>query len=626
MTETTPDPAVRDVDEVIVRFAGDSGDGMQLTGDRFTSASALFGNDLVTFPDYPSEIRAPQGTVAGVSAFQVQISSHEVTTPGDAPNVLVAMNPAALMSDLGRLVEGGTVIINVDSFDKRSLGRAGYESDPLTDGSLESYSVVEAPMTTLTKEVTKDLGVKPRIAERSKNFFALGLVSWMYTRPLETTLDWIEEKFAGKDNIVEANKAAFHAGHAFGETAELGAQRYQVRSAELESGTYTSINGNTAVAWGLIAASIKSGVPLFLGSYPITPATEILHELSKHKNFDVLTLQAEDEIAAVGAAIGASYGGRLAVTTTSGPGLALKGEAIGLAVSLELPLIIVDVQRGGPSTGLPTKTEASDLLMAMHGRHGEAPLPVVAAYNPADCFYVAIEAARIAVTYRTPVIMLSDGYLANGTMPWKIPSADSLPSIPVEYASQPNHVDDDGNEEFWPYQRDENLVRPWALPGTPGLIHRIGGLEKEHGKGNVSYSPENHAAMTALRAERIQRIASDIPEAKVVGDEDASVCVLAWGSTWGAITEAVRRIRSGGEKVAHVHLTHLNPFPANLGELLERFDTVVIPELNLGQLASMIRARYGITVEQVNKVMGQPFSATELENTVGAFIRDRSAT
>ncbi|MCP4223170.1 MAG: 2-oxoacid:acceptor oxidoreductase subunit alpha, partial [Actinomycetia bacterium] len=464
----------------------------------------------------------------------------------------------------------------------------------------------------------------PRAAQRSKNFFALGLVAWRYSRPLEPTLDWIETKFGDKQGVVEANKAAFRAGNAFGETAELGAQRYQVRSAELERGTYTSINGNTALAWGLIAASYKSSVPLFLGTYPITPATEILHELSKHKNFDVLTLQAEDEIAAVGAAIGASYGGRLGVTTTSGPGLALKGEAIGLAVSLELPLIVIDVQRGGPSTGLPTKTEASDLLMAIYGRHGEAPLPVVAAYNPAHCFEMAIEAARLALTYRTPVLLLSDGYLANGTMPWKIPTADSIPSIEVEYASGPNHVDDDGTETFWPYLRDDNLVRPWALPGTPGIMHRIGGLEKEDGRGDVSYSPDNHATMTALRAERIQRIASDIPEAAIIGDDDASICVLGWGSTWGAITEAVRRIRSDGQKVAQIHLTHLYPFPANLGEVLGRFDTIVIPELNLGQLSTLIRAQFDVSVEQINKVMGQPFSAAELERAVGAFINDGS--
>lgn len=607
----TPSP-IRDLDKVIVRFAGDSGDGMQLTGDRFTSASALLGNDMATLPDFPAEIRAPQGTIAGVSAFQVQISNHEITTPGDAPNVLVAMNPAALMKDLERLEDGGTLIVNVDAFDERNLAKCGYSANPLRDGSLDEYVVIEVPMSSLAKEVAKDIDVKPRDAERSKNFFALGLISWMYTRPTEPTLEWIEKKFGGRDTIVAVNKAAFHAGHAFGETAELSEQ-FQIRSAELPAGTYTSINGNTALSWGLVAASYQASVPLFLGSYPITPATDILHELSKHKNFGVRTFQAEDEIAAIGAALGASYGGHIGVTTTSGPGLALKGETLGLAVSLELPLVIVDVQRGGPSTGLPTKTEASDLLMAMFGRHGEAPMPIVAATTPSDCFHAAIEAVRLAVTYRTPVLLLSDGYLANGTAPWKIPSIDSLPEINIDFATEPNNKNDADEDVFWPYLRDENLARPWAVPGTPELMHRIGGLEKEDGSGNVSYSPENHRRMTEVRQQRIEKIADDIPLAEVEGDADAQICVLGWGSTWGAITAAVRRKRRGGDKLAQVHLTHLNPFPKNLGEVLKSFDRVIVPELNLGQLSMLVRAKFLVDAESVSKVMGQPFTAGELE-------------
>ena len=614
MTDTLePVGTAKDIDQVIVRFAGDSGDGMQLTGDRFTGASALFGNDLATLPDFPAEIRAPQGTLAGVSAFQVQISNHEITTPGDAPNVLVAMNPAALKSDLGRLEVGGTVIVNVDAFGERNLAKAGYIDNPLEDGSLAGFTVIEVKMTTLTKEVAKDLGVKPRDAERSKNFFALGLLSWMYTRPLEPTLDWIDAKFGGRDAIVAANKAAFHAGHAYGETAELSEHHYQVRPATLEKGTYTSINGNTALSWGLIAAAHKASTPLFLGSYPITPASDILHELSKHKNFGVRTFQAEDEIAAVGAALGASYGGHIGITTTSGPGVALKGETIGLAISLELPLVVIDIQRGGPSTGLPTKTEASDLMMAMYGRHGEAPMPIVAAYKPSQCFYAAIEAVRIAVKYRTPVMLLSDGYLANGSAPWKLPDVDTLPEIAVEYASEPNQTNGDGEGVFWPYLRDENLVRPWAIPGTPGLMHRIGGLEKEDGTGNVSYSPENHALMTDIRQARIDKIAEDIPLAEIDGDADASLCVVGWGSTWGAITGASRRLRTAGHKVAHIHLTHLNPFPPNLGDLLRSFDEVIVPELNLGQLSRLLRAEYLVDAKSITKVMGQPYTAGEIE-------------
>ena len=602
------------VDEVIIRFAGDSGDGMQLTGDRFTTASAMFGNDLATLPEYPAEIRAPAGTMAGVSAFQVHISDHDITTPGDAPDVLVAMNPAALKSDLHTLVPGGTIILNRDTFEERNLAKAGYDHNPIDGDDLAGYQVIEVPMTTLTKDACKELGVKPRDADRSKNFFALGLLSWMYSRPIEATLDWIEVKFADRELVAAANRAAFNAGHAYGETAELGSQRVVVRKAPLEPGTYTNINGNTALSWGLVAASQLSGLPLFLGSYPITPATDILHELSKHKEFGVTTFQAEDEIAAVGAAIGASYGGSLGVTTTSGPGVALKGEAMGLAVSLELPLVVVDIQRGGPSTGLPTKTEAADLMMAMYGRHGESPVPILAARTPADCFNMAIEAARIALTHQTPVILLSDGYLANGSEPWRLPEVADLVPIDVVHATEFNQTNEDGEGVFWPYLRDENLNRPLALPGTPDLMHRIGGIEKEDGTGNVSYSSENHELMVHLRHKRIASI--PVPDAEVDGDADADLLIVGWGSTWGAITGAVRRIRTAGRKVAHVHLTHLNPLPANLGDLLRSYRRVMVPEMNLGQLSRILRAEFLVDAEVLSKVKGQPFTAGEIQHAI----------
>ena len=611
---------IREVDRIIVRFAGDSGDGMQLTGDRFTSASALFGNDLATLPEFPAEIRAPAGTLAGVSAFQVHISDHDIHTHGDAPNVLVAMNPAAMKSDLPKLEPGGTVIVNTDAFEERNLAKAGYETNPLDDGSLDGYALITAPMTELTKEVCKELGVKPRDAERSKNFFALGLVTWLYTRPTDPTLHWIREKFAGKDLVIAANEAAFKAGHAFGETAELSASRLAVRPAQLPSGTYTNINGNTALSWGLIAASHKAGIPIFLGSYPITPASDILHELAKHKNFGVRTLQAEDEIAAIGSALGASYGGHLGVTTTSGPGVALKGETLGLAVSLELPLVLVDIQRGGPSTGLPTKTEAADLMMARYGRHGEAPLPIVSANSPSDCFAAAFEAVRIALRYRTPVILLSDGYLANGTEPWRLPDVDSLPDIPVEFASGMNALDEDGEPVFWPYMRNDDLARPWAVPGTDGLMHRIGGIEKEDGTGNISYDPVNHGHMVDLREERINRIADSYPATEVVGD-DGGLLLVGWGSTWGAITGAVGRMRRSGLRVGHVHLRNLHPFPNDLGDILRRYDRVIVPEMNLGQLSALLRAEYLVDAASISKVMGQPFTAGELVARIEEMIK-----
>jgi len=613
MTDTVAHRSV--VKGVVLRFAGDSGDGMQLAGERFTSVSAAFGNDLATLPDFPAEIRAPAGTLAGVSSFQVQISDHSITTPGDTPNVLVAMNPAGLKANLSLLEPGATVIVNADSFDERSLAKAGYDADPLHDGTLGSFTVYEVPMTSITQEVCKEAGVKPRDAERSKNFFALGLVSWLYSRPVDQTVAWIESRFASRDTVREANLRAFRAGYDFGETAELFDSRYEIEAAPFDAGEYATVTGNTALSWGLITAAQKASLPLFLGSYPITPASDILHELSKRKEFGVRTFQAEDEIAAITAAIGASYGGSLGVTTTSGPGIDLKGEAIGLAISLELPLIIIDVQRGGPSTGLPTKVEQSDLLLAMYGRHGEPPLPIIAADTPSRCFEAALEAVRIAVTYRTPVILLSDAYLANGSEPWLVPNPDDISTIDPSFAAAPNHVNDDGSESFWPYVRDEvTLARPWAPPGMPGLEHRIGGLEKSDGQGSVSYDGANHERMTRLRHERIERIADSIPDV-VVDDPSgsATALVVGWGSTYGAIDAAVARLRASGRNVARAHLVHLHPFPSNLGEVLARYERVVVPELNMGQLARLLRAEFLVDARTISKVQGLPFRASELE-------------
>ena len=618
MTDTIPESGARELSRIIIRFAGDSGDGMQLTGERFTNASALFGNDLATLPEFPAEIRAPQGTLAGVSAFQVQVSDHDITTPGDAPNVLIAMNPAALKKEISKLEIGGTVIVNKDTFEERNLAKAGYTENPLETGELSNYTLFKVPMTSMTKEVCKGIdGIKPRDAERSKNFFALGLVSWLYQRPMEPTFDWIEKKFGKTPNVVQANNAAFKAGHAYGETTEAFSYTYEVKPAALDAGTYTNVNGNTALSWGLVAAGKLSELPVFLGSYPITPASDILHELAKHKNFGVATFQAEDEIAAVASSVGAAFGGSLAVTTTSGPGIALKGEAIGLAINLELPLIVIDIQRGGPSTGLPTKTEASDLLMAMYGRHGEAPMPVIAPYSPGHCFHAAIEAARIALKYRTPVMLMSDGYLANGSEPWKLPDVDSLPIINTIFTTEPNHVDEDGNEHFWPYKRDpETLARAWAVPGTPGLMHRIGGIEKEDGTGNISYDPLNHQHMTDIRQAKVENIASDIPLTWVEGDEDADVLLVGWGSTWGAITSAAKVARDQGHKIAHAHLIHISPFPSDLGDVLSRYKTVICPEMNMGQLSKLLRAEFLVDVKSVNKVQGQPFTTSELVDVI----------
>ncbi|MDQ3916359.1 MAG: 2-oxoacid:acceptor oxidoreductase subunit alpha [Actinomycetota bacterium] len=598
----------RELDRVVIRFAGDSGDGMQLTGDRFTSVSASFGNDLATMPDFPAEIRAPAGTIAGVSAFQIHFSDHDILTPGDQPGVLVAMNPAALKANLKDLTRGGLLIVNSDAFEDRSLDKVGYSSNPLTDGSLEGYQVVQIPMTSMTVEAVKDSGVSKKEADRSKNMLALGVICWMYSRPLEPTVAWLEKKFAKKPHIAQANIAALKAGHAFGETAELVA--YEVKPATLAPGRYRRITGNQAVAFGLIAASVQAKLPLFLGSYPITPASDILHELSRHKNFGVRTVQAEDEIAAISMAIGASFAGHIGVTTTSGPGLDLKSEALGLALSLELPLIVIDIQRGGPSTGLPTKTEQSDLLHAMYGRHGEAPLPIVASYSPPSCFWAAIESVRIALKYMTPVILLSDGYLANGAEPWRIPAVEKLPDITVPFAAQPN-----AGEDFWPYLRDETtLARPWAIPGTPGLEHRVGGLEKADGTGNISYDPDNHQLMTLLRQAKIKAIEEDIEPLEWDADEEATVLVLGWGSTYGAIGAACRRLRARGKKIARAHLKHLNPMPKNTGEVLGRFEKIVIPEMNMGQLSRLIRAEFLIDTISINQVKGLPFRAGELED------------
>ncbi|MEU0443829.1 2-oxoacid:acceptor oxidoreductase subunit alpha, partial [Streptomyces sp. NPDC006186] len=594
-------------------FAGDSGDGMQLTGDRFTSETASFGNDLSTLPNFPAEIRAPAGTLPGVSSFQLHFADHDILTPGDAPNVLVAMNPAALKANVGDLPRGAEIIVDTDEFTKRAMQKVGYETSPLEDGSLDGYSLHPVPLTTLTVEALKEFDLSRKEAERSKNMFALGLLSWMYHRPTEGTEQFLKQKFAKKPQIAEANIAAFRAGWNFGETTEDFAVSYEVAPAAtaFPVGTYRNISGNLALAYGLIAASHQADLPLFLGSYPITPASDILHELSRHKNFGVRTFQAEDEIAGIGAALGAAFGGSLAVTTTSGPGVALKSETIGLAVSLELPLLVVDIQRGGPSTGLPTKTEQADLLQAMYGRNGEAPVPVVAPRTPADCFDAALEAARIALTYRTPVMLLSDGYLANGSEPWRIPEIDELPDLRVQFAQGPNHTLDDGTEVFWPYKRDPHtLARPWAVPGTPGLEHRIGGIEKEDGSGNISYAPANHDRMVRLRQAKIGGI--DVPDIEVDDPDHATALVLGWGSTYGPITAAVRRLRRAGIPIAQAHLRHLNPFPGNLGEVLRSYDKVVIPEMNLGQLATLIRAKYLVDARSYNQVNGMPFKAEQL--------------
>ena len=609
---------VVEVDRVVIRFAGDSGDGMQLTGDRFTSEAAWMGNDLLTLPDFPAEIRAPAGTLPGVSSFQLAFADHDITTPGDQPNVLVAMNPAALKANIADLPRGSDLIVNTDEFTKRNVEKVGYPESPLDDDSLEAYRLHPIALTSMTVEALKEFDVTKKEAERAKNMFALGLLLWLYHRPTEGTIEFLEKKFASKPEIMKANIAAFQAGWSYGETTEEFSVQYEVKPAAMQPGTYRNITGNLALAYGLITASHQSGLKLFLGSYPITPASDILHELSKHKRFGVMTFQAEDEIAGIGAALGASYGGSLAVTTTSGPGIALKSETIGLAVSLELPLIVVDVQRGGPSTGLPTKTEQSDLLQAMFGRNGESPVPIVAPQSPADCFDATVEAARIAVTYRTPVFLLSDGYLANGSEPWCLPEVDSLPVIDPDFATKPNHQAEDGSEEFWAYQRDpQTLARPWAIPGTAGLEHRIGGLEKADGSGNISYDPENHDRMVRLRQAKVDAIADTIPDIEVDDPGgDARILMLGWGSTYGPIGAACQIVRRSGVKVAQAHLRHLNPFPRNLGEVLASYERVVVPEMNLGQLNMLLRSKFLIDTYGYNQVRGLPFKSSELVDVI----------
>jgi 2-oxoglutarate ferredoxin oxidoreductase subunit alpha len=608
---------VEQVDSVIVRFAGDSGDGMQLTGGRFTSETAVLGNDLSTFPDFPAEIRAPAGSLPGVSGFQVHFADHDILTPGDAPNVLVAMNPAALKTNLRDLPRAATLIVDQDTFTERNLTKAGYDANPLEDGSLDGYDVHTVPLTTMTLEATKEVeGVTKREAERAKNMFALGLMSWLYHRPTEHTVAFLERKFAKRPEIAETNKRAFRAGYAFGETTEDFAVSYEVKPAKLRPGTYRNITGNQALAYGLIAASIKSGLPLFLGAYPITPASSILEELARHKNFGVRTFQAEDEIAAVGASLGASFGGSLGVSTSAGPGVVLKSETVGLAVALELPLLILDIQRAGPSTGMPTKPEQADLLMVLFGRNSESPVPVIAASTPAQCFEAAIEAARIALKYRTPVYLLSDAYLANGSEPWLLPDVNTIAEIDAGFTTEAP-----AEGEFLPYTRDdETLARPWAIPGTPGLEHRIGGLEKQDLTGNVSYDPENHDLMTRLRAEKVAGIASDIPELGVDDPDGADLLVLSWGGTYGPVAAGIRRARGDGGKVAHAHLHYLNPFPRNTGEVVGAYEKVLIPEINLGQLRKLIRAEFLVDAAGFNLVRGLPFRASEVQEAIEAML------
>jgi 2-oxoglutarate ferredoxin oxidoreductase subunit alpha len=613
---------VQQLDRVVIRFAGDSGDGMQLTGDRFTAETASFGNDLSTLPNFPAEIRAPTGTLPGVSSFQLHFADHDILTPGDAPDVLVAMNPAALKANMADLPRGAMIVADTDEFTTRNLTKVGYKTSPLDDHSLQAYHVHGLALTALTVEALKDFDMTRKEAERSKNMFALGLLSWLYGRGTEGTEKFLKDKFAAKPIIRDANIAAFRAGWNYGETTEDFAVSYEIKPAPLQAGEYRNITGNTALAYGLIAGAQQARLPLFLGAYPITPASDILHELSRHKGMGVRTFQAEDEIAGVGAALGASFGGSLGVTSTSGPGVVLKSETIGLAVSLELPLVIVDVQRAGPATGLPTKTEQSDLLMAMFGRNGECPVAIVAPQSPADCFDAAVEAVRISIKYRTPTMLLSDGYLANGAEPWRIPNVDDLPDLYQPYATETNHETESGDRIFWPYKRDpKTLARPWAIPGTPGLEHRIGGIEKADGHGNISYDPANHDLMVRTRQAKIDGIAADIPPLAVDDPSGkAKVLILGWGSTYGPIAAACRRVRQNGSEVACAHLRHLNPFPANTGDVLRSYERVIVPEMNLGQLSMLLRAKYLVDIVGFNKVRGLPFTVGELSDAVTELI------
>jgi 2-oxoglutarate/2-oxoacid ferredoxin oxidoreductase subunit alpha len=620
---------VQQLDRVIIRFAGDSGDGMQLAGDRFTQETASFGNDLSTLPNFPAEIRAPAGTLPGVSSFQLHFADHDILTPGDAPDVLVAMNPAALKANIEDLPRGADIIANTDEFTKRNLTKVGYDGNPLEDGSLDGYQLHAIPITSVTVKALEGYEISKKDAERAKNMFSLGMLCWLYNRPAEGTLKFLESKFASKPEIMKANIAAFQAGWNYGETTEEFSVQYEIKPATLPPGQYRNITGNAALANGLVTASRLAGLEMFLGSYPITPASDILHELSKHKRFGIRTFQAEDEISGVGAALGAAFGGALGVTTTSGPGMCLKAETVGLAVAVELPLVVCDIQRAGPSTGMPTKTEQADLLMALYGRNGESPLVVLAPATPGDCFTTAIEATRIAIKYRTPVIILSDGYLANGSEPWRIPELSDLPDLSAEFsfatangtsgsaASGANGAAD-GHEAFQPFRRDpQSLARPWAIPGTAGLEHRIGGIEKADVSGDISYDPDNHDKMVRLRQAKIDGIAADIPPLEVDDpDGDARVLVLGWGSTFGSIGAAVRRIRLAGSSVAQAHLRHLSPFPANLGDVLKRYDKVLVPEINTGQLALILRGRYLTDVISYNRVRGLPFRAAELSGVI----------
>jgi 2-oxoglutarate ferredoxin oxidoreductase subunit alpha len=615
MATTEAPPRRREVRErAVIRFVGDSGDGMQITGSQFTNTAALFGNDLATFPDFPAEIRAPAGTLPGVSGFQVNFAATDVFTPGDAVDVLVAMNPAALKTNLTDLRTGGILIVNVDNFKDTDLKKAQMSSNPLEDHSLDGYRLFPVELTKLTRLALRDLGLDSKSMDRCKNFFALGMCYWLYNRSMDASYKWLDEKFASKPVLAEANKLAMKAGYAYCDATEAFQVSYEIPPARLAPGVYRNISGNTALALGFVAASQKAGIPLFQGSYPITPASDILHELSMFKEFGVITFQAEDEIAAIASVIGAAYGGALGITTTSGPGMALKTEAIGLAIAVELPLVICDIQRGGPSTGLPTKTEQADLLQALFGRNSEAPLPVLAAATPGDCFWVALEASRIAIKYMVPVIVLSDGYLANGAEPWRIPDLKDLPSIPVKFRTDPNG--------FLPYQRNpETLARPWAVPGTPGLEHRVGGLEKQDGSGNVNYEPLNHERMVRLRAAKVEAIAQDVPEAVPAGDPEGDLLLVGWGSTYGPITAALRAQREKGRKIGHVHLRHLNPLPRNLGSLLKRYKRVVVPEMNMGQLVWVLRARYLVDAEGYNKIQGKPFKQGEIEAKIEEVLR-----
>ncbi|MFW6031626.1 MAG: 2-oxoacid:acceptor oxidoreductase subunit alpha [Myxococcota bacterium] len=600
------------LDDVVIRFAGDSGDGMQLTGNQFTLASALAGNDLATFPDFPAEIRAPAGTTYGVSGFQIHFADHDIMTPGDQPDVLVAMNPAALKVNLPELKSGGLVVVNTGAFTKNNLAKAGYTDNPLEDGTLDPFRVLDLDISKMTQAAVREHKLTAKEALRSKNMWTLGLMLWLFGRDKQAAADWLRGKFKSRPELAEANIAALNAGWAYGETAELpsGVELYKVPKAELSTGTYRNINGNEATAWGLATAAKLSGLEIVYGSYPITPASTLLHNLAKLRHFGVTTFQAEDEIAAVCAAIGASFGGSLGVTGTSGPGVALKSEAIGLAIVTELPLIVVNIQRGGPSTGLPTKTEQSDLMQAMYGRNGDAPVVVLAPSSAGDCYYMAIEAVRIATKYMTPVMLLTDGYIANGAEPWRIPDVDALPKIPVQFRTDP--------EGFHPFARDpDTLARAWAKPGTPELMHRIGGLEKSYDSGNISYDPDNHHRMTKIRAQKIANIANDLPEVKVeLGDDSGDLVVVGWGSTYGAIHQAVRKARKGGLSVSHVHLRYLSPLPRGLGELLKRFDRVLVPEMNNGQLVKILRAEYLVDAEPLDKIAGKPFQIGELAEAI----------